>query len=230
MKRITNISPGHNARLNDVIDYITRDVSDRVEKLEALFTYVRDEIRFDIHPRQFMSPEEVLQEKRGACMNKAVLLFTMASAIGFKARLAFMWVSKEALVDLLHPIAYRFWADPFLHTYPEIEIDGMWKVFEPTFDRELHEACLREKKNFARFPERRNTSIEFSINGIIGAQHYARVKGMEIMHAHDLTPLQDMMKTLPLIKRKLQPFAYKLSSQWIHNTLRRKRDPYISNS
>ena len=199
---------------------ITRDANTPEEKMEKIFYFVRDQIPFDFLENSLMSAEEVLAAGRGSCMHKAVLLAEMAKEAGIPARLHFMWVSKEALRDLLHPMSYFFWASPFLHTYPEVKLNGKWVPMEATFDRELHEILLKRNLNFARYPERRNISIEFSTSGVVGAQQLTAVKGRDPIYADDLTPLKEMIESLPWFKRKLQPWALRRSGNWLNQEVR----------
>jgi hypothetical protein len=191
---------------------ITKDAVTPEEKVEKIFYFVRDKVLFDFVGDNYMSAEEVLATGWGGCMNKAVLFVEMTKEAGVPARFHFMWVSKEALRDLLHPLAYRFWPDSFLHTFPEVKLNGRWISMEATFDKELHEILLKKNLNFARYPHRGNISIEFSKSGIIGAQQLTAVEGRESIYADNLTPLKEMEETISWIKLKiLRPWVLSLS-------------------
>ena len=206
--------------LKETVKIITRDANTPEEKMEKIFYFVRDQIPFDFLENSLISADEVLAAGRGSCMHKAVLLAEMAKEVGIPARLHFMWVSKEALRDLLHPMPYFFWANPFLHTYPEVKLNGKWVPMEATFDRELHEILLKKNLNFARYPDRRNISIEFSTSGVVGAQQLTAAKGREPIYADDLTPLREMIESLPWFKKRLQPGALRRSSGWLNQKVR----------
>jgi len=196
----------------EIVLEITKDVVTPEEKVEKIFYFVRDMILFDFAGENYMSAEEVLAAGRGSCMNKAALFVKMAKEAGIPARFHFMSVSKEALRDLLHPLAYRFWPDSFLHTFPEVKLNGRWISMEATFDKELHEILLKKNLNFARYPHRRNISIEFSKSGIIGAQQLTAVEGRESIYADNLTPLKEMEETISWITLKiLRPWVLNLS-------------------
>ena len=191
---------------------ITKGAVTPEEKVEKIFYFVRDEVLFDFVGENYMSADEVLATGRGSCMNKAALFVKMAKESGIPARFHFMSVSKEALRDLLHPLAYRFWPDSFTHTFPEVKLNGRWISMEATFDKELHEILLKKNLNFARYPDRRNISIEFSKSGIIGAQQLTAVEGREPIYADNLTPLEEMEETISWIKLKiLRPCVLSLS-------------------
>jgi hypothetical protein len=190
----------------------SKSVSTQDTKSLKMFYFVRDEVLFDFVGENYMSADEVLATGRGSCMNKAALFVKMAKESGIPARFHFMSVSKEALRDLLHPLAYRFWPDSFTHTFPEVKLKGKWMSMEATFDKELHEILLKKNLNFARYPDRRNISIEFSKSGIIGAQQLTAVEGREPIYADNLTPLKEMEETISWIKLKiLRPLILSLS-------------------
>jgi hypothetical protein len=191
---------------------ITKDAITPEEKVEKIFYFVRDKIIFDFVGDNYMSAEEVLAARRGSCMNKAVLFVKMAKEVGIPARFHFMSVSKEALRDLLHPLAYRFWPDSFTHTFPEVKLNRRWISMEATFDKELHEILLKKNLNFARYPYKRDVSIEFLKSGIIGAQQLTAVEGREPIYADNLTPLKEMEETISWVKLKiLGPWILSLS-------------------
>lgn len=190
------------------------------EKLKRIYYFVRDEIKFDFVCDQFMSSEEILKIRKGACMNKAVLFHDMVNISGIPARLHFMLVSKEALQDLLHPVAYRIWPKKFMHTYPEININGKWTSIDPTFDKELHEILLKKQLNFARNAINKDISIEFNINGVRGAQQFTEISGSKATYASNLNPLKESMNQLPKWKLKLQPWAFRISSNWLNSKVR----------
>jgi transglutaminase-like putative cysteine protease len=207
----------------DVNQFTLKTISDAgtdEERIRSIYYFVRDEVKFDMVENQFMSSAEVLRIRRGACMNKALLFHDMVNALGIPVRLHFMRVSKKALEDLLHPVVYRFWPDSFLHTYPEVNIKGNWTSIEPTFDRELHEALLRKKLNFARTPAYRNISIEFDIRGVRGAQQFTEIPGSRAEYASNLDPLKKSMEEIAAWKMKLQPMMFRWSSRWINTRVR----------
>ncbi len=207
--------------LDQKIKEIIGDLRSPIDKLERIYYFVRDSILFDLPADYFVSAGQVLTAGRGACMNKAVLLAEMARRAGVPARLHFMWVSKEALRDLVHPLAYRFWADPFLHTYPEVMIDGSWVSMEPTIDIGLYRILLGKSLNFARYPEHRNIPINFSPAGVVGVQQFAVVKESPPVYADDLEPLRQNVESLPKIKQLLMPSVLRMSSHWLNEKVRK---------
>ena len=70
---------------------LTRGLGEPIDQAEALFYFVRDEIPYNIYVKKHM-PEHfrasnTLKRGKGYCVQKAVLLITMARASGIPARL-----------------------------------------------------------------------------------------------------------------------------------------------
>lgn len=181
------------------------------QKIERIYYFVRDDIKFGwVYPQE-ISAEEVLRNRKGVCMQKANLLVAMAREAGFDARFHFMYVHKTALEDFLPGFAYKRWVDPFPHTFPEIYLNGKWVPMEATFDKELHEICIKKKLNFGRNEEIvREVSIEFSVDGVKGHQQYVHAEGRDSSYGDDLTQFTKFMhEGVPWWKRMMQPFIFK---------------------
>ncbi len=191
------------------------------EKIERIFYYVRDEIKFDFVD-QFQDSEKILNSKRGACMNKALLLKDMATCANIPARLHFMRVSKSALEDCMPEWLFNKWPTEFYHTLVEVNIMGTWVSMEATFDQEFHEILLKKNLNFAKDETRRinHFSNEFSIEGINAPQQDCLIKGSPSKYGADLSFLKESMKELPFWKRKLAKIFFKQASNYVNQNLR----------
>ncbi|MDC7240879.1 MAG: transglutaminase-like domain-containing protein [Spirochaetales bacterium] len=203
-----------------VVDRVTAGAEGDVQKMERIYYFVRDEIEFGwIYP-QDIPAEEILRQRRGVCMQKSNLLVAMAREAGLEARFQFMYVHKTALEDFLPDYAYKKWPDPFVHTVPEVLLEGQWVSMEATFDKDLHEIALSRNLNFARYPDRRNVDIEFNPDGVTGHQQLSVVKGMESFYGDDLGDLVEYLHSdIPWWKRMMQPKIFR-DAQKIQNEYR----------
>jgi len=196
--------------IRDTVGKLIEGAAGDEEKMKRIFYFVRDRIKFDWVYPQDIPAEEVLKNRRGVCMQKANLLVAMAREAGIRARFHFMYVRKNALEDFLPAFAYKRWVDPFPHTFPEVYLKGKWVPMEATFDRELHEACLRKNLNFGRYPVMRSISIEFSPDGVKGHQQYFHVTSEKSFYGDDLGPfVKYHRESVPWFKRKLQPMIFR---------------------
>ncbi len=207
---------------NFTASLITGAKSDE-EKIKRIYYFVRDEIKFGwVYPQEIPA-EDVLNNRKGVCMQKANLLVAMAREAGLKARFHFMYVRKTALLDFLPEFAYKRWVDPFPHTFPEIFLNGKWVSMEATFDKELHEICIRKKLNFGKSPEiAGKVSIDFSPDGVTGHQQYVHAEGMDSFYGDDLSEFTKFMhKGVPWWKRMMQPMIFRKADK-IMKTIRKK--------
>lgn len=190
---------------------ITRGATTDEEKIRKIYYFVRDEIQFGWVYPQNIPAEQVLQNRKGVCMQKSNLLVAMAREAGLRARFHFMYVSKKALEDFLPAFAYKRWVDPFAHTFPEIYLNGKWVSMEATFDKELHEICLKTGLNFARNDAvARNVAIEFSADGVKGHQQYVHTADSKSFYGEDLSTFDQYFHAkVPWWKRLLQPYIFK---------------------
>ena len=207
----------NNETIKSVVTKLTVNEKTDEGKIKKIFYFVRDEIKFGWVYPQDISEEEVLKNRKGVCMQKTKLLVAMAREAGLKARFHFMYVYKNALEDFIPNYAYKEWMDPFPHTFPEVFINGKWVSMDASFDKELHEICLRENKNFAKYKNiADNVSIDFSENGVKGHQQFWQIKEKESFYGEDLTEFVEYLKDeVPLFKRKMQPLIFKQADKII---------------
>jgi len=206
-QRETETSNAISVKVNELI----KNASSDEEKTEAIFLFVRDSIKFGwVYPQEIPA-EGVLENRKGVCMQKANLLVAMARKADMKARFHFMYVDKIAIQDFLPNFAYKKWGNPFLHTFPELYLNGKWVSMEATIDKELHEICIAQKKNFGRNPEVvKQISIDFSANGVKGHQQYVQNTNKQSFYGDNLSEFTEYMhREVPWWKRIIQPFIFK---------------------
>jgi transglutaminase-like putative cysteine protease len=115
---------------------LTKGQEKDIDKVRSLFYFVRDEIRYNPYSPHY-SPEHyvassILQKREGYCVQKAVLLATLARAVGIPARLRFADIRNYLIPKKL---AERMGTDLFIyHGYNELFIEGSWIKATPTFD------------------------------------------------------------------------------------------------
>ncbi len=102
---------------------LTADHESDREKAIAIFNYVRDEVQFGF-TRRFdgASPNETLAAGRGHCNPQAALFASMLRAVGIDARMHFVTIGSEIIVDLFPDYA----APPrrIAHSYVDVVLDG----------------------------------------------------------------------------------------------------------
>lgn len=115
---------------------LTQGQEDTVEKVKALFYFVRDEIKYNPYLPKYL-PEHfrasnTLSRGEGYCVQKAVLLVALARATGVPARLGFAKIRNhllpEKMIKWLGTNVFSW------HGFAELHIEGRWVKATPAFD------------------------------------------------------------------------------------------------
>ena len=107
-----------------------------VEKAKALFYFVRDHIRYNVHVPRFQ-PEDfkasaTLARGEGFCIQKAVLLAAMSRAAGIPSRLGFAVIQNHLLPEKISRILKNNEIPD--HGYAELYLREKWVKATPAFD------------------------------------------------------------------------------------------------
>ncbi|MDP1827112.1 MAG: transglutaminase family protein [Archangium sp.] len=126
------------------------DASTEKERAIKLFLKVRDDVRYDpysisLDPGAFAA-STTLQNKRGFCVTKAILLTAGLRALHIPARLGFVDVinhlATERLRTLMRTDVFAF------HGFAEAWLDGKWVKATPAFNASLCEKFGTEPLDF----------------------------------------------------------------------------------
>ncbi len=118
---------------------IVKEAIDQKEKAIKLFYWTRDEIKYDAYnlssSRRRYKASKIIQEEKGWCVQKAVLLAALARAVYIPARLHFADIRNHQTPDKLKEI---IGTDVFLyHGYTDLYLHNKWVKVTPTFNKEL---------------------------------------------------------------------------------------------
>jgi transglutaminase-like putative cysteine protease len=108
---------------------LTRKASSDRDKLELIYNFVIDNIKYDykkaegLPPDYLPHPEETYVSGKGICYDYASLCAAMLRSIGIPAKLVMGKAEKI----------------PDYHAWNEVYIDGEWLVIDTTFDAKLKE-------------------------------------------------------------------------------------------
>ncbi len=136
----TDIIDWDNAAVKAKSEELTRGKSDQIEKLSALFYFVKDQIRYNLFvPRdkaEHFKASRTLAQGEGYCVQKAVLLTALTRAIGTPAGLGFARIRNNLMPEKsLQRLGSNIM--PF-HGYSELFINGRWVKATPAWDIELN--------------------------------------------------------------------------------------------
>lgn len=110
------------------VSRLTQQVPDTRGKVESLFYYVRDDIRFGFPANGDLTPaSETIRLGYGQCNTKGTLFLALCKAAGIPARLHFSLINKNIQRGLFHGVAYWLLPKRLSHAWLEVEIDGTWR-------------------------------------------------------------------------------------------------------
>ncbi len=117
---------------------LTVDFEKQEEKAQALFCFIRDEIRYVFHAdreKEFYKASSILEKGRGFCTQKSILFCALARACNIPAGIHFYDIDDFTLppnfVDLLRTkTLYR-------HGIVSLYLNGKWNKYDATLDIKL---------------------------------------------------------------------------------------------
>lgn len=138
---------------------LTQGLQDEIERAKALFYFVRDGISYNLYvpkhmPEHFVA-SNTLARGKGYCVQKAVLLVTLARASGIPARLCCAKIRNHLVpakvLEILKSNIFPW------HGYAELYLDGKWVKATPAFDLKMCEdnglvPVEFDGRNDAQFP------------------------------------------------------------------------------
>jgi hypothetical protein len=153
--------------VTDLAARLNQGIREEGERARRLFYFVRDQIRYDPYVpfdnRTDYQAHIILRRQRGYCIQKAIVLATLARACGIPSRLRFADVRNHLvpprLAEIMETDLFYF------HGYDELFLHGTWVKVPPTFDLILcrrlglmpvefdgfHEALLHSRTSDGRF-------------------------------------------------------------------------------
>jgi len=124
--------------IKDKAKELVRSTDHELDKAREVFYFVRDEIKYN--PYLYSSDAEdfiaskILNRGEGYCVQKAVLLSTLARAVGIPSRLGFATIRNHlAPKELVKFLGTNL----LVHGYSELFIEGRWIKATPTFDLKM---------------------------------------------------------------------------------------------
>jgi len=119
---------------------LTLGQEDPIEMSKSLFYFVRDKIKYNFYPPSF-PPDQIFRASNtlsvgeGFCIPKAILLASLARAVGIPAGAGFADIRNHLLpekaMQLLGDTLIR------LHGYAVLYLQGKWVKATPAFDIEM---------------------------------------------------------------------------------------------
>ena len=135
----TSIIDSDNESIREKAQELTQKHDDDIDKAKALFYFVRDEFKYNPyvpkHLAEHFRASNSFTRGEGYCVQKAVLLVTLARAVGIPARLGFAVIRNNLMPRKLYQIR-RTNVFPW-HGYAELYLRGKWVKAASDFDLKM---------------------------------------------------------------------------------------------
>ena len=127
---------------------MTGNTNTVLEKLDRLFHYVRDDIKFGFtQDGDLMKASTTIRLGKGQCNTKGTLLLALSKAVGIPARIHFSLIKKEIQRGLFTGLGYKLMPLLLSHSWIEVEVDGKWRSIHSYInDEEYYMAAKSELK------------------------------------------------------------------------------------
>jgi transglutaminase-like putative cysteine protease len=134
------IETGH-PRIRALVAPLQEAATDTADLARRVFELARDSVVYSpfvpFYERAYYRATATLERGRGYCVQKAVVLVTLARAVEIPARLVFVDIrnhrAPQHLIEILGSDLFTW------HCYGRLHVDGRWLDATPAFDRAICE-------------------------------------------------------------------------------------------
>jgi len=102
------------------------DVMKNADKIEHIYNYVRDEVKFGYNGDDNTSASQVLKDGYGQCNTKSNLFMALLRAVGVPNRMHGFTIHKALQKGVITGIWYKLSPKNILHSWTEVYLDGKW--------------------------------------------------------------------------------------------------------
>lgn len=145
MQNTTRLSDHDHPLVRSTAAQLTATSSDAMEKLAAIFHFVRDEIRFGFPPKwDAVKASETITYQLGYCNTKATLFHALCQAANIPSRLHTGLIDIQIMRGILPGFAFPFLPDSGGHTWMEVQVEGSWQPIDSYInDQPFYEQAAR---------------------------------------------------------------------------------------
>lgn len=126
----TKILDYSNASIQKLLEQRGWENLDTVAKVQAIYNFVRDEIKFGYNVSDYISASQVLNDGYGQCNTKATLLMALLRATDVPNRIHGFTIDKALQKGAITGIWYRLSPKNILHSWVEVWVNEQWYFLE----------------------------------------------------------------------------------------------------
>lgn len=118
---------------------------DNAKKIENIYNYVRDDIKFGYNVDDIISASEVLEDGYGQCNTKATLFMALLRAVGIPNRIHGFTIDKALQKGAITGVWYLLSPKNILHSWVEVYHDDNWYKLEGIILDKPYLSALQKK-------------------------------------------------------------------------------------
>jgi hypothetical protein len=163
MDPINRLSDFENPLVQSKAMDLTQGEETLAGKLECIFYFVRDGIKFGFPPVwDLVKASETMRYELGTCNTKATLFLALCKAAGINARLHCSLIDVHIMRGILPDMAFPFMPKLASHSWVDVRIDEQWKSIDSYInDKMFYKASLKKLKE-------RESLLGYSVSFING--------------------------------------------------------------
>ena len=128
MSTTLRLSDFDHPKVTNLASTLTQATQTPIEKVESIFHYVRDEIKFGFPPTwDVVKASESIEYGLGYCNTKATLFVALCRAAGIQARLHFGLIDIQIMHGIMPSFVFPLMPKLGGHSWTEVQLDGQWK-------------------------------------------------------------------------------------------------------
>jgi len=128
MRQKKNLADYHHPLVVQKAMELTRSEETHRGKIEKLFYYVRDEIKYGfLTGLDYLTASEIIRSKMGQSNNKGVLFYSLCKALDIPVRMHFSIINKEILKGLFKGFGYMILPEDISHGWIEVLVEDKWR-------------------------------------------------------------------------------------------------------
>jgi hypothetical protein len=138
------LSDCDNLTITNLVARLMHDRATTLEKVQAIFNYVRDEIKLGFLTQwDDVKASEIVYYGMGQCSNKATLFVALCLAAGIPARIHAALIDPQVMHAILPGFAFPIMPRLVSHAYSEVQLNGEWKPVDSyILDKPLYEKAI----------------------------------------------------------------------------------------
>ena len=140
----TLILDSNSKEIGEIVDTLIGN-RDHESKVEKIYYFVRDEIKFGYNESDSIPASKVLKDGYGQCNTKGTLFMALLRAVKVPCRIHFFTIDKKVQKGIITGLHYKLAPDEIIHSWVEVLFHDKWINLEGIILDHPYLQCLKRK-------------------------------------------------------------------------------------